>query len=307
MQTNLADHLERSRIVALINADVEAFCKEEFADDPRTHLGASIIGHACAAYAWNTFRWLKQEDFEGQKLRLFNRGHLEEHRFVNWLRGIGFEVREFEQPPQYDWDGINAPYITKQGKQFRVVGVKGHFGGSLDTMVKAPARYGIDDPMLCEFKTHNNKSFRKLKKDGVRSSKPEHYSQMCVYGRAYGFRFSLYCAVNKDTDELYFEIVELDWRHADDLVVKADRAIHARSQPPKISKTETFFVCKMCHFTPICHRNEVPEKNCRSCLWAEPVDDAKWHCTNPRAINGELSKEQIATGCETEWASIHNG
>lgn len=292
---DLSDHLERKKLVLQIQNDIDAFCKSRFEEDPRTHLGASIIGHDCQAYAWNVFRWLKFESFSGQMLRLFNRGHEEEARFVNWLVGIGFEVRELD--PE-----------TK--KQFRILGCKGHFGGSLDAMMKPPARYNIPVEhiiWLGEFKTHNEKSFTKLagKKgdtskprsggDGVQKSKPQHYRQMCSYGRAYNFNYGLYCAVNKDTDELYFEIVPLDFRQADDLFRKADNIVFSQTRPAKIAQTDTFFDCKYCHFAGLCHRGEVPTKNCRSCRNAFPVDNAEWHC---QVHNGIIPKDFIPKGCD---------
>lgn len=288
---DLSDHIERRKIVAMIEADVDAFCREHFKDDPRTHLGASVIGDPCQAKAWNSFRWLKQENFDGRMNRLFNRGHLEEPRIIAWLRGIGFDVREF----------------ADDGKQFRVNGVNGHFGGSLDAMAKAPDRYAIPEPMLCEFKTHNAKSFAKLQKEGVRISKPVHFAQMCSYGRAYGFHYGLYCAVNKDTDDLYFEIVPLDWNLADDLFRKADRVINSQVQPPKIAQVETYHGCKYCHFTPICHRGELPEKNCRSCVFAVPTEQGRWQCVNDDSGHGGeyLEGYRLKTGCDS-WKAIIN-
>jgi hypothetical protein len=302
---DLSDQLDRNKLVMQMHNDIDAFCKTEFADDPRTHLGASIIGHECQAYAWNTFRWLKFQEFSGRMLRLFNRGHLEEARFVRWLVGIGFEVREFD--PE-----------TK--KQYRILGAKGHFGGSLDAMMKPPARYNIPDEhviWLGEFKTHNEKSFAKLagKKahytqshlprsggEGVVKSKPQHYKQMCSYGRAYNFRYGLYCAVNKDTDELYFEIVELDWRQADDLFRKAESIVFSQIRPPKIAMTEAFFDCKYCDFAGLCHRDEVPIKNCRSCKYAFAVEDAQWYCQHPQNT-AVIPREVIASGCDY-WVRI---
>jgi hypothetical protein len=279
---DLANHLDRKRLVLQIQADIDTFCREEFAEDPRTHLGASIIGHDCQAYAWNTFRWLRFEQFDGRMLRLFNRGHEEEHRFVRWLSGIGFEVRELD--PE-----------TK--KQFRIVGAKGHFGGSLDAMMKPPARYGIPADFIIwlgEFKTHSDKSFKKLKKDGVVKSKPQHFRQMCSYGRAYNFAYGLYCAVNKNDDELYFEIVPLDFRQADDLFRKAEGIVFAEKRPPKIAQTDTFFDCKYCDFAGLCHRGEVPTKNCRSCRNAFPVDGGEWYC---QVHNANIPKHIIPQGC----------
>jgi hypothetical protein len=234
-------------------------------------------------------------------LRLFNRGHEEERRFVRWLEGAGFEVREIDP-------------VTK--KQFRIVGCKGHFGGSLDSMMKPPAKYGIPEEYMIwlgEFKTHNEKSFAKLAgkepKDksrprmggqGVKLAKPQHYKQMCSYGRAYQFRYGLYCAVNKNTDELYFEIVQLDWNQADDLFRKAESIIFSPRQPQKIAMTEAFFDCKYCAYAGICHRGEVPTKNCRSCKSAEPVDGGQWFCHRHSAI---IPDSLIGSGCDS-WDRI---
>lgn len=299
MTVNLGDHLERSKLVLQMHQDVDEFCRKEFAENPRKHLGASIIGHDCQAYSWNTFRWLRFEEFSGQLLRLFNRGHEEERRFVRWLVGIGFEVREVD---------------PETNNQYRIKGCKGHFGGSLDSMMKPPARYNIPAEYIIwlgEFKTHNEKSFTKLagKKphytkihlprsggQGVQKSKPQHYKQMCSYGRAYNFKYGLYCAVNKDTDELYFEIVELDYLQADDLFRKAEGIIFSQTRPPKIAQTDTFFDCKYCDFAGLCHRGEVPTKNCRSCRNAFPVEEGQWRCQVHNAI---IPEHIIPVGCDS--------
>lgn len=290
MINDLNDHIARKRIVLQIEQDVEDFCKREFEEDARTHLGASIIGNDCKAYAWNTFRWLKFEDFKGRMLRLFNRGHEEERRFVRWLVGAGFQVHE----------------VDENGKQYRIKGCDGHFGGSLDSILYAPLKYNLAEPLawLGEFKTHNDASFKKLKKSGVAASKPQHFRQMCSYGRAYGFKFGLYCAVNKNDDDLYFEIVPLDYLQADDLFRKADGIIRSQVQPPKIANVATFFACKTCDFNGICHKGELPTKNCRSCRHATPAPDGQWHCAIYNAI---IPLDVIKTSCNTYWQPIING
>jgi len=284
---NLSDHQERTKLIKRIEEDIDAACRAEFAEDPRTHLGASIIGHDCQAYAWNTFRWLKFEAFDGRMLRLFNRGHEEEKRFIRWLTIIGFEVKEVDSETQ---------------KQFRIVGSKGHFGGSLDAIMKAPVRYNLphDLIILGEFKTHNDKSFKKLKSKGMQVTKPMHFRQCCSYGRAYGFKFGLYCAVNKDTDELHFEIIEIDYRQADDLYRKADDIIFSKTRPPKIAQSATFGDCSWCDFKGLCHENEIPVKNCRSCINATPVDNAEWQCELWKEL---IPKEVIMVGCK-QWRRI---
>jgi len=278
---NLDDNIDRKKAILALEDAINNGCISEFEEDPRTHLGASIIGDDCQAKAWNVFRWLKFEKFDGRMLRLFNRGHEEEARFVRWLTLAGWEVREFN---------------PETGKQFRIAGVKGHFGGSLDGMAKPPLHFNIDPNIifLTEFKTHSEKSFAKLKKEGVIRSKPMHYRQMCSYGRAYSLRYGLYCAVNKNNDELHFEIVPLDWLQADDLFRKAEGIISSQTQPPKIAMTESFFDCKYCDFAGICHRKEVPSVNCRSCRNAFPVENAEWYC---QVHKGIIPKDFIPKAC----------
>jgi len=278
---NLDDNIDRKKAILALEAAVDAGCRAEFLEDPRTHLGASVIGDDCQAKAWNAFRWLKFEQFDGRMLRLFNRGHEEEARFVRWLTVAGWEVREFD---------------PETLRQYRIVGVRGHFGGSLDGMAKPPVSMGIDPSIvfLVEFKTHSEKSYAKLKKDGVIRSKPMHYRQMCSYGRAYGLKYGLYCAVNKNTDELHFEIVPLDWHQADDLFRKAENIILSQTRPPKIAMTETFFDCKYCDFAGLCHRGEVPTVNCRSCRNAFPVEGGEWYC---QVHKGNIPKDFIPKAC----------
>lgn len=290
MSFDLSDPNSRRQLVLRIQDDIDLASRAAFKEDPRTHLGASIIGHDCDAYGWNVFRWLKFEEFDGRMLRLFNRGHEEEAKFVRWLTAIGFEVREVDPSTQ---------------KQFRIVGAKGHFGGSLDSLMKPPAHYNIKQMLiwLGEFKTHSVKSFAKLKAKGVVQSKPQHFKQMNSYGRAYKLEYGLYCAICKDTDEYYFEIVVLDYRQADDLFRKAEGIVFSQTRPQKIAQVATYSECKYCPFSGLCFGNEVPTKNCRSCRHAFAVDNAEWYCEIYGPTHGNIPKDVIPVGCGS-WARI---
>lgn len=218
-------------------------------------------------------------------LRLFNRGHREEERFVGWLREIGFEV--FDVDPS-------------SGDQWRVKAVKGHFGGSLDGRGTFPYPELKGLSCLLEFKTHNEKSFVKLVKDGVQKSKPRHYKQMCTYGRAYNYRFGLYFAICKNDDEIHTEIVELDWSLGDDMYRRAEDIITARLPPSRIAENPTFYACKRCHVHDICFYGAAPQRNCRSCRNAWPVEDGEWYCDHWRM---NIPRENIKLGCQM-WARL---
>lgn len=278
------DPIQTKKFLLDLNKQVDAYCVKEFTDDPRNHLGASIIGSDCAAYSWGVFRWLKAEPFSGRMLRLFNRGHREEARFVQWLGGANFTVWEVDP---------NSPIDAKTGEQsqFRISGVKGHFGGSLDCIIFR----NDTGHLLGEFKTHNQNSFNDVVKKGVIRSKPKHYRQMCSYGRAYGLTHGLYYAVNKNDDDLHTEIVALDYREADDLFRKAENIILSQTQPQKIAQVETYYECKFCAFSDICFKSAAPDKNCRSCKHAVPTDNAEWGCTKHNVL---LPIDLIKVGCK---------
>jgi hypothetical protein len=147
--------------------EIDEYCVRTYDGGHRSHLGASLIGRECKRYLWYVFRWCLHEKTTGRQQRLFNRGHREEARFVEWLEGIGFQVwfEDRNSPP--DAEG-NYP-------QYRISGVNGHFGGSLDGIAKLPERYGIDEPVLLEFKTSGTGAgFNKSCEDGMPVAKPQH-------------------------------------------------------------------------------------------------------------------------------------
>lgn len=260
---------------------LEEASNEEFPAEHRNHLGVSVIGNSCSRKLWYIFRWVKLEQHDPRMRRLFNRGHREEPNFVKWLFKMGFFVREID---------------PATNKQYRMSGVNGHYGGSGDSVLLLPWLRGDNDPrILGEFKTHNKKSFEDLKKNKVKLSKPQHWAQMCGYGKAFNIRYGLYCAINKDDDDIYFEFLELDWNYAHQLEMKAQDIITSQIPPPRLSEQPSYFDCKYCHFQGICHYNEPVEINCRSCKQAQPVDNGEWKCSRFDSI---IPKDFIKKGCD---------
>lgn len=278
---------EQKLLAQKIMADLNDHTAEKYDDGHRGHLGASQIGHSCPRKLWYGFRWCftatyinaKGENHKGRMMRLFNRGHNAEDRFIEWLEGMGFKC---------------LPLDPATGKQFRITDVNGHYGGSLDGMVTLPERYGPLPKMLLEFKTSSEKYFDKLKDEGVKLAKPDHYAQMSSYGKRYDLKYALYMCINKNTDEVYIEIVELDWNLADQLTQKAHNIINSPVPPPKLSENSAYYECKFCDFAPICHGQAAYEKNCRSCANAMPAENGEWRC----AHFGVIPKDFIPKGCD---------
>lgn len=322
---------QRKALAAQIAADLDAHTAAIYDDGKRAHLGASVIGQDCRRKTWYDFRWCYTESFadargkdqKGRMMRLFNRGHKEEFRFVEWLRGMGFEVDEFDPTSKLFYHPESDCYIVAnehpgdpmvaevtgepqheqkaagQGikrKQARISGVNGHFGGSTDGAAKLPLKYGDLPVMLLEFKTSGTKYFDKLKQNGVKVEKPVHYTQMCLYGRHYGYKYALYMCVNKDTDEVYIEIVELDFNHAEANLATAEAIINSPVPPPKINENSASFSCKFCRAHGICHGSAPYEKNCRSCKNAVAVENAQWQCNLYQQL---IPADFIKQGCDS--------
>lgn len=254
----------RAWLGKVINHIGDAYRQDE--EPFRTHMGASQIGSECGRAIWYGFRWTSKPHFDGRMLRLFNRGHLEEARFIAMLLMIGVQVYQQDE----------------NGKQFRISDYGGHFGGSGDGVGVGIPDLPLNLPALLEFKTHNDKSFKKLKEPGgVRAAKFEHFVQMQTYMRKMKLTVALYGAVNKNDDELYMEIVTADYEFADTFFARAGKIIPIHAPPEKISKSPGWFACSWCDHKPVCHLGAEPARNCRTCEFAEPnIEDGKWWCTN---------------------------
>lgn len=277
--------MQATKTLAAINAALEAEQKIEF----RRHLGASVVGRPCSRQIFYIWRWAKFEKHEGRMLRLFARGQNEEERFFEYLRSIGCEVWPF-----------NEAAGKKKGKpqQWRVSDVEGHFGGSLDGVGRGIPDLPPGTPFLIECKTHNLKSFTKLKEEGLMKAKWEHFIQMQTYIHKMGLPAGLYMASCKDNDELFLDIVQPDPEQAKRTIDRGRMIIYAKEAPPRINKSPGFWMCKFCTFQQMCHfKNEQPHRNCRTCKFSVPLKDGSgdWHCTHG---NGHTLNEaaQLA-GC----------
>lgn len=283
---SLDDPKFRNDVLAQLNADADEASQVLSDQDFRNHLGASTIGKPCRRKAWLSFRWAYKEKFEGRMVRLFNRGHLEEGRFVRLLRLMGFDVRE-----------VNPD----TGKQFRVSAHNDHFGGSADAMMLAPAKYCITAPVLGEFKTHNDNQFKKLKSKGVAISHPEHVAQTSCYGDGLSVDWTLYMGVNKNDDALHFEWLKTD-RHLSQMMLnKAGEVIYSQEPLPMISTHPSFDECKKCAAAGICHYKRPPLKNCRTCRHAFPANEGKWYCAHH---NGIIPDDVIPQTCGDAYTRI---
>lgn len=236
-------------------------------------LSPSLLGDICARKVWFIFRWALKQDFEPRMLRLFDRGHREEPVIVALLKEAKIEV--------WEKDG--------SGKQYVVLGLDGHLRGKVDGVCRGVPDLSPEEPVLLEVKTHNQKSWDKLEANGVTEEFQSHYAQILMYQHLMGLRWCLYIGVCKNDDSIHWELVPYNPEDYQRFELRSRSIVFSDQPPPKISENPGWWQCKFCPMHGLCHFNDQPEINCRTCGYVTVEKEGKWSCArgNPQAAKDQ--------------------
>lgn len=271
------DETARLFYQAVCKNDIAKVQTEQNKRDHRTYYGASQLGKQCDREMFLNYRKagdlmdvdamdVVDTEVAGAKMRLFDRGHLEEDRFIQRIEPFFDKV----------W-----PVDPDSGKQWEVVNHEGMFKGHMDGKAFNLTINGVkyEGKFLLEFKTHGTKSFDKLagtkRPDKTRpwgkklkDVKADHYSQI----QAYMFHDPelvgcLYLGVYKDTDEWYVEFIERDTEWAVSELQRVADVVWAKSVPKRMPKASaTHFYCMhFCDYAEACFGMKSVRKTCRTC------------------------------------------
>lgn len=250
---------------------------ENIAEQPRSHMGASSLGHHCDRWLWFQFRWVVRSKFPGRILRLFRRGHNEEPTIISDLRAIGIDVRK-----------VSAQHRVDFGS---------HVGGSLDAIIERGVPGAPKAKHIAEFKTHSKKSFDALVKDGVEKSKPEHFVQMQVYMMGTKIDRALYVAVCKDDDRIHTERLHYDHSVASKAIDRGKRIALSDRMPEPISSDPSWYACKWCDGHDQCFGSKTTKQvSCRTCAHSTALPDTTWHCARWDSL---IEFEYQLAGCDS--------
>lgn len=243
------DFNHRPTLSDKINELIDAGLKDKSAKEPeRDYLGASRLGISCSrALQYEYTHTPRDKTFSGKTLRIFEMGHVLEKMALNWLRGAGFDIYTCHP------DGKPLGFSTAGGR------LQGHVDGIVR---KAPPEIGMTFPALWECKTMNAKSWKQTVEKGVRVAKPIYAVQIAIY-QAYmeeqvpgiANNSALFTAVNKDTSEIYHELVPFDAalaQEASDRGVNILRATQAGETLPRVSNDPGHFECRFCDWKEFC-------------------------------------------------------
>ncbi len=262
----------------IITRIYDAIKRERQGSKYLSRLGASSFGQECLRRTYLSWRGFAFSDFDGRMLRLFETGHLQEARIVDDLRRAGFAV----------WDK------DEDGNQFGFTDTTGHLIAKLDGVIK-----GIpgdeDTPHTLEIKTHSRKSFDTLIKKGMKEAKFEHYVQMQIGMWLSGISKGLYVALCKDDEAYHVEFVEPDEEVLTALKEQLDTLLTASLVPAGISENPDKFPCAWCDMKAVCYGLDKPDRNCRTCVNCEPIEDGGWICS---LTSTGLTKQEQEKACD---------
>jgi hypothetical protein len=251
----------------------------------RGHLGLSMIGEECRRKLQYNHYWAFKGEYNTRIARLFQVGHDAEAGMIADLNKVG---------------------ITVFDEQKEIRGTAGHWMGHIDGKGAHLKPNGTlvseedDDDFLVEFKTHNDASFKDMKKKKVLLSKPMHYGQCQTYMGHLVLDKALYMALNKNTSEIYIEWVDFDEDYFKESKRKEIDVISADTLLPRVGTGRpTWFACKTCSAKDACFKGRI-EQNCRTCQHVDVLDDGKWACNYYKLASEDnvlLSEKEQRTGC----------
>lgn len=285
--TSLSDILYVDPTLLAADKALEA---RDAAKPPRaSRLGMGAIGGSCSRKIWYQFRLALREKFEAKTLKNFEDGHYSEALQAERLRLV---------------PGLNLETVdSATGTQFEYTDCNGHFVGKCDGKVtgllQAPAKLHI-----WEHKSTAEKKFNELKKAiadvgekmALRKWNPVYYAQAVLYMFYEGADRHYMTVSTPGVRDTISVRTEADPAFALQLKAKAQRIIDAHEPPERVSNSASWYECKFCPFSGICHEQEMPDRSCRTCLHSETMPDGVWHCQ--RWAKNLTSEEQIA-GCPT--------
>jgi hypothetical protein len=208
----------------------------------RTYVGASGIGDDCERRLQYEFAGAPREkEPEGLTLRKFDFGHMIEELARCWFQDAGFELVQQSQ---------------KTGKRFRFVQMGGDFSGEPDgVFLSGPAIDGLSYPAMWEHKAVGSKTFREIKKDGLKKARPKYWSQIHTCMAYLELRQTVFTVTNLDSGEQLNLIYDLESGEAQRMTDKAVRIIEstrAGEQLPRPYAKSDYFECKWCPFAKRC-------------------------------------------------------
>jgi hypothetical protein len=283
--------MPESTIIKMLN-----FAVDDHVEAKRAYLGMSGVGHDCGLKVFYDFYWATTNQLDVKSLFRIQDGHASE----------AITARRLSSTPQ-------IMLITKNnnGEQFEFKGIHGHFVGHIDGYIggtqKWPTVFAVWENK-CTKESNFNKLNKLIEKFGMDSAlhswSPIYYVQAQMYMH-HSECPRHYTTVTTPGSREYTEIyTEYNEGHAKDFIKFAEIIVTNKIPPPPIHDRE-IYPCNTCDHAGICHKGELPEVNCRTCIYSEALfanNKGEWMCH----LKGEtLSSVLMLKGCRDHLYDHH--
>lgn len=273
---------KRDPALALADAALVAAQEPRF----RAYLGMSQIAAECSRQLWYNFRWVMRPAFDAATLKRFADGHASEAVLIARLKAV---------------DNLEVHDTDDTGEQFGFKDLGGHFRGHMDFVIlglpQAPLTWHVGEAKASEKWTDLDKARAAVgEKNALAKWNPVYYGQAVLYMDYAGLdRHWLVCTSAGARKETAVR-TNADPAHALVLKQKAERIIFADRPLDTIGGPDSF-ACRWCDFAAICHGDQAPLRNCRTCLNSTPERAGGWTCSlDPENVRALTLKDQEA-GC----------
>jgi len=221
-----------------ISQKIDAAIKDAHTEYPPKRLTASRW-HECDRGLYLNARHAKSDNPTAERIRARGQGTKAEDIFCDLLEAINIKV------------------VGRQSKTSV---------GDIDGRCKIGSQW-----VLNEFKQKKSTTFNKIVKHGCEKAAPQDYAAVQMYMLSStelsksGNRLEscLYLIENKNTNELYDELIPLDEFYAKEQSERMKRIETTQELPPQ---TVYDWACKMCQYKELCGANEIPLNSCGTCV-----------------------------------------
>lgn len=213
--------------------------------EPRTYLGASIIGNECLRKTWYMYNHAEQEPFRAETLWNFEDGHRVEDIIAARLRLVpGIELwTHDEYGKQYGFNDLDGKF-------------KGHVDGVIRGLLQAPKTLHIWENKSCAEKKWNEFQAAKAKfgeKNTLINWNKEYYAAAQCYMHYFQIDRHYLTIARAGARDIDSCRTEYDGTFAERMKHRAEDIVYAREAPKRISDKPDFYLCRFCNHSKVCH------------------------------------------------------
>lgn len=245
-----------ARMEDAISAAVQ---RKRAGEPPRDYLGGSLLGRACdreLGFQWFQVATDPDRGFSGRTYRIFDHGHDAEDRVAEYLLLAGFDLRTQKEGGGQWGFGLLKTEENPLGM------IRGHADGVIVAVPPELEEYMPELPALWENKSLNDTRWKAVARGGVREAEWEYYVQVQVYMACLAVLRrdprppapALWTAINKNTQEIYSELIPFHEATARHALQRAEAVVTAArvEDLPRIAREPTDFRCRFCDWQAQC-------------------------------------------------------